>query len=306
MSIKLIAPAALVKEAASFDKQLRSVWAKMKSAIGVVRKSSIEFGEIVSKMQAKELHKYVENPTSRKGYISFEEYVDRITGGGISKNILYISKQMYALTQGPHAISAAIVADMPQENVRLLSSLKPEERTQEILKAVKSPNREFTKLVQSKKNESLPPEEQETPRIEFYREWHPDVVTKLETTMKRFHLLKGVVKDGDYTMTLDEKAILAICFAAEEQCSDLLTAAEASLKNAAMDIPQSQEASDSKSEAVEAKPAKKKLAKTKAKKAVEADDHASDGTRIKHSPGCRCLMCKPPKDSPSRAEASVQ
>lgn len=298
MTVKQIAPPLLIKEAASFDKQLRSVWVKMKNAAGIIRKASITFGEICTKMQAKELHKYVAKPESRKGYISFEEYIERLTNGELSKNTLYISKQMYQLTQGPHAISAAVVAEMPQENVRLLSSLKPEERTQEILKAAKSSNREFTKLVQFKKNESLPPEQQETPRIEFYREWHPDVVSKLEATMKRFHNLKGIVADGNYELTLDEKAIMAICFSAETQCADLLTAAESSLQNEAMDIPEAEEAAPAKPKAAKKNGAEKKLAKTKSPQVEDS--------RPKHATGCRCLMCKPPKVSASGTSAAIQ
>jgi hypothetical protein len=294
----------LLKEASCFDKQLRSTWQTMKAAHGSFRKASIVFGEICVKMQAKQLHKYVRNPDSRKGYISFEEYVDRLTDGEASKNVLYVSKQMYMLTQGENPIPAKVVAEMPQENIRLLSSIEEKDRTPEILKAVKSRHREFTKIVQGQINETLPPEKQKTPRIEFRREWHPDVVTKLEATIKRFHLLKGIVADGNYELTLDEKAVYAICNAAEAQCDDLLTAAESSAENEAIHIPETQEAAPAPAEAVEAKPAKKSVAKKKAKTDKTAKDFASDGTRIPHAQGCRCLMCKPPVVSTRRAQAA--
>jgi hypothetical protein len=115
---------------------------------------------------------------------------------------------------------------MPVQNACLLGRLNAEQRTPDIVEAAKKTSkREFPTKFQAKLNEYLPPEHRRTPRIDFFRKLHPTVANKLEETIERFSHLP-VVRDGDRGLTLQEKAIYAICNAAEQFASEALAEEE--------------------------------------------------------------------------------
>jgi hypothetical protein len=214
------------------DKQLRSQWYEVKKAEGELRKASIPFGKLCCRMRALEAHKYIVKPGSRKGYQSFEEYIGAVTGGAVSKSTLYIAIACYELTEGPFALAAEDVAEMPSANAyELRTRLKPEQRTPDIVDAAKKMSKkDFPARVQAKLNEYLPPERQKIIRIDFFRKLHPTVANKLEDTIDRFTHLP-VVRDGDTELTLQEKAIYSICLAAEQFAVEDLKNAEKSLSD---------------------------------------------------------------------------
>ena len=119
---------------------------------------------------------------------------------------------------------------MPQANAIELTRLPSEERTPEIVELAKrTSKRDFPARVQQKLNEKLPPEQQRTPRVDFFRRLHPRVANRLAETIQRFTLLR-VVRDGDRVLTLQEKAIFAICNAAEQFASEELALIEENLR----------------------------------------------------------------------------
>jgi hypothetical protein len=126
---------------------------------------------------------------------------------------------------------------MSVHNACLLGRLGPERRTPDIVEAAKNTSkRDFPAKVQAKLNEDLPPEQQKTPRVDFFRKLHPKVASKLEGTIERFTHLP-VVRDGDRVLTLQEKAIYAICNAAEQFATEALTAAEEECRRNPIDLP---------------------------------------------------------------------
>ena len=212
------------EEVARHEEQLRAQWATTKRAVGAARKATICFGRLCDEARTLGLHKYVHKRDSRKGYVRFEEYIHDLTGGQVSKSRLYQSIDLYLLTQGPNALPDEDVAEMPVQNACLLRRLRPERRTPEIVEAAKrTSKREFPAKVQAKLNEYLPPEQQKKLRVDFFRKLHPTVAGKLEETIERFAHLP-VVRDGDGGLTLQEKAIYAICNAAEQFASEDLAA----------------------------------------------------------------------------------
>jgi hypothetical protein len=214
------AATSLVREAAAMDQQLRSQWSKVKNAIGAKRKTILEFGKLCREMRAKELHRYVPNPGSRKAYVSFEEYVATLTGGEVTRGKLYVAIALPGLIEGPNAMTPEDIAEMPQANAIELTRLPSEERTRELVELAKrTSKREFPAKVQQKLNEKLPPEQQKTPRVDFFRRLHPTVIRKLEETIERFTHLPAV-RDADVALTLQEKAIFAICNAAEQWANE--------------------------------------------------------------------------------------
>jgi hypothetical protein len=231
-----IASAARLREAAVMDKQLRAQWSEMKKAERTLRKATIPFGKLCDEMRAKQAHKYIAKPGSRKSYVSFEEYIHSVTDGEISKSTLYISIACYKLTEGPNAIPPEVVAEMPTANAYELSRLNPVQRTADIVEAAKkTPKRDFPSRVQAKLNEHLRPEEQKTIRVDFFRKLHPTVANKLEETIERFTHLP-VTRDGDRALTLQEKAIYGICLAAEQFAAEDLREAEEVLRIEALEI----------------------------------------------------------------------
>jgi hypothetical protein len=227
------ASVALAREAATMDQQLRSQWGKVNTSLGTVRKGMLEFGRLCREMRAKELHRYVPNPDSRKGYVSFEEYVEALTGGEVTRGKLYLAIALPGLTEGPNALSPEDIAEMPQANAIELTRLPGEERTPEMVELAKrTSKRDFPAKVQQKLNEKLPPQQQKTPRVDFFCKLHPTVKNKLEATIERFTQLP-VVRDGDRALTLKEKAIFAICNAAEQFASEDLAPTEAKTRGLA-------------------------------------------------------------------------
>jgi hypothetical protein len=218
--------AALATQAAAMDQQLRAEWLKVKSALGTARRAMLEFGKLCRTMRAKELHRFVPKPGSRKGYVRFEEYVESLTHGELTRGKLYVAIALPGLTEGPNALTPDDIGEMPLANAVELTRLPSEERTPELVELAKrTSKRDFPAKVQQKLNKNLPPEQQKTPRVDFFCKLHPTVKNKLEETIERFTQLP-VVRDGDRALTLKEKAVFAICNAAEQFASEDLALIE--------------------------------------------------------------------------------
>jgi hypothetical protein len=228
----------LVSRADNLDREARRLWTKMDDHITAAEIISIPFGKVCQEMKDSGLHKLVRKGHSRKGYPAFPEWVESVTGGKLSSSSLYMAMGLHRLTEGPNAIPPEEIVQMPKENAyRLSTQLTPEQRTPDMIeKAKKTPKEEFPKRIQEKLNEGRPADQQVTVRVEFFRQWAPDVVNKLEATIERFTHLP-IVRDWSHkdaegrvmidALTLQEKAVLAICFAAESDCHELLAQAEA-------------------------------------------------------------------------------
>jgi hypothetical protein len=226
--------AALATQAAAMDQQLRSEWLKVKSVLGTARKAMLEFGKLCREMRAKELHRYVTKPASRKGFVSFEEYIESLTDGEITRGKLYVAIALPKLTEGPNAITPDDIVEMPLANAVELTRLPSEERTPELVELAKrTSKRDFPAKLQQKLNEKLPPEQQKTPRVDFFCKLHPTVKNKLEETIERFTQLP-VVRDGDRALSLKEKAIFAMCNAAEQFASEDLALIDQKMRREAV------------------------------------------------------------------------
>jgi hypothetical protein len=240
----IIAPDELIVEAENLDREARRLWTEMDMHITAAEIISVPFGKIMTRMRNQGLHKFVRKGSSKKGYPTFPEWINSVTGGKMSKSSIYMAMGIGELNEGPNAIPAEEIAQMPKENAyRLATSLTPEQRTPEMIEhAKKTPREEFPKRIQEKINEGLPADKQVTMRVDFFRQWHPDVIKRFEQTIERFILLP-IVRDNDRALTLQEKAVLAICFAAESDCHELLKRAEAEAKSdAEIILPEAQEA----------------------------------------------------------------
>jgi hypothetical protein len=225
-----VAPPQLVKKAAQLDKQLRECWSSIKWSRRI-------FGEIVNQIRKEELHKYIAKPGSRKGYPSWWEYVDAVTDGEIKRSTAFINMGIASLTEGENALPAETVDALPSGNAYQLSKVPAAKRTPELVKKARTqPHHKFVATVQSLKNESLPPEKQKAPLVEFYRRLHPMVATKLEETIARFRR-HPIVKDGLFELTLEEKAIHALCCAADASEKEVLDAAEKRENDACQTVP---------------------------------------------------------------------
>jgi hypothetical protein len=257
----IIPPDELMAEADNLDREARRLWTEMDQHITAAEVISVPFGKVCVKMHEQKLHKFVRKGNSRKGYPDFHEWIESVTGGKLSKSSLYMAMGLSRLTEGPNPIPAEEIAQMPKENAyRLSTQLTPEERTPDMIdKAKRTPKQDFPKRIQEKLNEGKPADQQITIRVEFFRQWVPDVVNKLEATIERFTHLPIV---RDYThkdkagrvvedaLTLQEKAVLAICFAAECDCDLLLKKAEAEERGEEIELPEAEDAIEEAGEAV--------------------------------------------------------
>jgi hypothetical protein len=261
---EIIPPDDLMNRAENLDREARRLWTELDMHVTAAEIITIPFGKVCAEMKELALHKYVRKGNSRKGYPAFPEWVESVTGGKLSSSSLYMAMGLSRLTEGANPISPEEIAQMPKENAyRLSTQLTPEQRTPDMIeKAKKTPKEEFPKRIQEKLNEGKPLSQQVTIRVEFFKQWAPDVVNKLNATIERFTNLP-IVRDGTHkdndgrirldALTLEEKAVLAICFAAECDCDLLLKQAEAEAEqHEEIILPEAQDAIAETDEAVEA------------------------------------------------------
>jgi hypothetical protein len=245
---EVMVPRELVEKATGLDREARRLWGEMDQHLTAAEIISIPFGKVCQEMKDLDLHKFVKKSGSRKGYPEFAEWIQSVTNGKLSKSSLYMAMGLHKLTEGPNAIPAEEVVQMPKENAYRLSTLEPEQRTPDLVEAAKkTPKEKFPKRVQEKLNEGKAEADQVTVRLDFFRKLHPDVYNKLEETIERFTHLP-IVRDGNEAMTLQEKSILAICFAACRDCHDILELIEKkheAEKAAAPDLPETEHEADS-------------------------------------------------------------
>jgi hypothetical protein len=150
---------------------------------------------------------------------------------------MYISMKVAMLAQGPNALPVETVDALSASNAYQLAKLPAEKRTADVVKKAQTQSRNtFVATVQSIKNDALPVEKQRDPKVDFFRRLHPGVAEKLEETIRRFCKLP-VIKDGIFDMTLEEKAIYAMCCAAEQNCQEELRAAEEVERRGSPTIP---------------------------------------------------------------------
>lgn len=244
---QVLAPADLVEKAQGLDTEARRLWAEMDSHLTAAEIISIPFGKCCTEMRDLELHRYVRKGSGRKGYPEFTDWIQSVTKGKFSKSSLYMAMGLHKLTEGPNAIPAEEVVQMPKENAYRLSTLEPEQRTPELVEAAKKTTKEkFPTRVQESLNTGKAEKDQVTIRKTFHRELAIQVFDMLEDTIEEFTLLE-VVRDGDMTLTLQEKAIAAMVTSARTHCSDLLTEARRKReaeKAAAPDLPQEESDED--------------------------------------------------------------
>lgn len=205
------------KEAAAFDEQFRAQFAKVKEAEQDLAKANLLFGKLCDQMRSEKLHGQIASPNG-SAYVTFEEYVHGATGGAISSAALYISIACYRLTTGPNALSPQNLAEIPISNAYELSKVKPERRGTEILQLAKeTSNSEFAAKVRLINGQPL--------RADFVRKLSPEVAKELESTIERFMNLPAI-RDGDRTLSLEDKAIHAMCFGAQQFALEDLQAVE--------------------------------------------------------------------------------
>lgn len=266
---QVIPPAELVEKAQGLDTEARRLWGELDGHVVAAEIINVSFGKVLSEMRDLELHRYVRKGTSRKGYPSFPEWVQSVTKGKLSKSSLYMAMGLHKLTEGPNAIPAEEVAQMDKANAYRLSGLTPEQRTPELIEdAKKTGKKDFPKRVQEHLNASLPLGKQLTIRVDFFRQWHPDVKNKLEQTIEDFTLLP-IVRDWTHkdehgnlipdALTLQEKALLAICFAAQRDCYDILELLKKKKKSHEEEIELPEALQALKPNGVETKPAEEGL-----------------------------------------------
>lgn len=232
----MTAPSSLIKKAKQLDTKLRECWS-------TIKRTRRAFGAIVLEMEREELHKYVAKSGSRKGYPSLWEYVEAVTDGEVSRAQMFISVKVASLAEGPNALPVETVDALPAGNAYQLAKLPAEKRTPELIKKARTQSRnKFIVTVQSIRNESLPVEKQKAPPlVEFYRKLSPIVAETLEETIARFRK-HPVIKDGTLDLSIEDKAIFAMCSAAIAHCQDELNNAEEAERRGLQTIPETDEA----------------------------------------------------------------
>jgi hypothetical protein len=226
------APPSLVKEANKAHDLFVNSWTGMKF-------NEREFGRACELMELKQLHRYVRAPGGAKGFFSFDAYVAHYTGGECSRTKIMECKRIYRLTQGEDAIPPEVVDQIPKKNLLQIARVKehaPKKVTKSLIeKARKQKVNQFVVTAQSAINETKSVEEQKSPKVMVHLSMDPRAADMLKETIEDFKLIPGAVRDGDRSLDLDSKAILAICNSARSFAGDVIRAAK---EKAAREAPE--------------------------------------------------------------------
>jgi hypothetical protein len=231
---KNVAPAQLVKEANLADKLFCDAWSGIK-------KNTLELGRAIVLIEEKALHKYIPKGNSRKGYQSVEEYALAKTNGELSHTKLYDAKRIYLLTQGENAIPAEVVTQMPKRNqlqvARIAKATGGKVEPEVIQKAISEPVLKFAETAQDAVNATKPPEKRKEPLTDVVlRGIHVRIANEFYELMDD---MKGmaIVRDGDFDVNLESKALLAIVTSARSWAQDIINKHKKALHDKAPEIP---------------------------------------------------------------------
>jgi len=227
------APQTLVREANEADELLISSWRGIKS-------NELEFGHACCWISEKKLHQYIPSKGSRKGFISFEAYISQRTGGECSDTRMRECMRIYQLTQGDNAIPADVICEIPHKNAVRLATIKkrsPRKLTKALIEKARTEDTlAFAVTAQSVINETLPVEEQEQPWEHLHLRLHPLAVERFKECIEDFKLIPGAVRDGDRSLDLESKAVLAIVAAAREFAKEAIECAKREARQNAPEV----------------------------------------------------------------------
>lgn len=226
------APASLVKEANEAHDLFMNSWTGMKL-------NQREFGRACELIELKQLNRYIRCKESTKGFFSFDAYVAHFTKGECSRQTIWDCKQIYRLTLGEHAIAPEVVDQIPRKNALKLARIaktNPKKAKALAPRASKETVNKFAVTAQRAINDELPAGEQRSPKVSLYLSLDPRAADMLKETMEDFKLIPGAVRDGDRSLDLDSKAIMAICISARMQQADAIRSAREKAEHDAPEI----------------------------------------------------------------------
>jgi len=227
-----IAPPQLVKEAQEAHELFCGSWSAIKT-------NTLELGRAVVWMEEKALYKYVRKEGSRKGYLSLEDYALAQSGGELNHTKLYDAKRIYLLTQGENAIPAETVAQMSKRNQLQLARVPAKKRTKKLVEQARSESvLTFRETAQDVVNEDLAPEKRKHPMVDVVlRGIHARVAREFYQLMDDVKDL-AIVKDGDFDINIESKALMAIVTSARSWCQDIINQAKAKAQRESPEIPE--------------------------------------------------------------------
>lgn len=232
------APPSLVKEANQAHDLFMNSWTGMKF-------NQREFGHACELIELKQLHRYVRVPGGAKGFFTFDAYAAHYTGGECSRTQIMEAKRIYRLTQGPDAIAADIVDQMPKKNALEVARIKlraPGKVTKKLIeRAQKEPVTKFAVTAQAAINETLPLESQRAPRAHLHLNLDPRAIDMLKETIEDFKLIPGAVRDGNYDEDLESKAVIAICISAQTHAAEAIKSAKEKQGREATVLPEEEQ-----------------------------------------------------------------
>ncbi len=142
-------------------------------------------------------------------------------------------KRLYQLTQGENALAPEVVDEMPKKNalqVHRVREKAPKKITKSFIdRARREPVTKFAVTAQSAVNDTLPASEQESPMMALHLWLHPTAVEMLKETIEDFKLIPGAVRDGDRTVDLGSKAVIAVCHSARTFAAEAIRSAKEKL-----------------------------------------------------------------------------
>lgn len=189
---------------ASETAEARRLDQEIRSAINTAQRSLIEVGALLARMKERSLWEHLPG-----GYRRWDDYVRDVIGP-MSRSTVYEMLAAHALTLGTNPVPAATVNRIGVKKAAELARLEPHERTPELIEAaVTEPLPSVKKRVQDRINENLPLDQRKEVKIKFVRSFTLPVIREYENFMKIAVNMEGI-RDGDFTLTREEKVLLAL------------------------------------------------------------------------------------------------
>jgi hypothetical protein len=200
--------------------------AKIHGALMSLKKEFFQLSKAMAEMRDMQLHRFIRREGSKKHYISFDEYVGSLTSGDISRATIFHMLKVGTLMIGPDALPLAEVEKMSARNAAKLADLPPRHRTKKVIEAAQEMTHEIfqAQLPRHLAEQGATAEEIENvvpEKVTFARTWARPVVEKLKEALEDGALIPGI-RDGDRSLTLEEKVIYAMCvFFVEAHADDI-------------------------------------------------------------------------------------
>lgn len=193
----------LVNQAVALDEKIREA----------AKTASHEFlvlAKLLHKMREEALWKHLLDKDSKPLYQRYEQYTEASVGA-MARSRLHELMAIHGLTVGSKPLSSETIKELGVKKAAAIAQLPETKRTQAVIKSAVAAETvaEVKEQVREILNADLPPTEKKEATALFARQMPLSIIRRYEALEARGIYMEGV-RDGDTTLTLKQKFLIAI------------------------------------------------------------------------------------------------